>query len=205
MKFCKPCKEQKRREAMNRHASKPETIKRQAERHAKKMQDPEYREMIRLRSVENRKKTQPTYNCVVCKEDFKNPFGRNAWKTCSKECAKLNEINQYQKRESKITMRLGRGIRRSFKGIFSQWTWDVLDFTKEDFIDRFESLFTDGMSWGNMGEWHIDHIRPKASFRQMDNIDSADFKKCWSLNNLQPLWASDNCSKGAKWDGVVNA
>jgi len=25
------------------------------------------------------------------------------------------------------------------------------------------------------------------------------------LNNLQPLWAADNMSKGAKWDGIINA
>ena len=77
----------------------------------------------------------------------------------------------------------------------------------EELLAHFESLFTDDMSWDNMGEWHIDHIRPKASFNQEQLADptSEDFKKCWALNNLQPLWAKDNHSKGAKWDGVVNA
>ena len=83
-------------------------------------------------------------------------------------------------------------------------TFSLLGYTKYELKEHLESQFTDGMSWDNMSAWHIDHIRPVASFNY-DSTDHPDFKKCWALNNLQPLWASDNCSKGAKWDGKVNA
>jgi hypothetical protein len=53
------------------------------------------------------------------------------------------------------------------------------------------------MTWKNYGKWHIDHIRPISSFK-ITGIDCEDFKKCWSLSNLQPLWAFDNLSKGTK-------
>ena len=52
-------------------------------------------------------------------------------------------------------------------------------------------------SGDNYGKWHIDHIKPISSFN-INGINSDDFKKCWSLNNLQPLWAKDNLQKGNK-------
>ena len=59
-----------------------------------------------------------------------------------------------------------------------------------------ESQFVDGMSWDNHGEWHIDHIRPCASF---DLSDPEQQKECFNYKNLQPLWAKDNLSKGDRF------
>ncbi|MEO4185242.1 hypothetical protein ABH305_05215 [Acinetobacter pittii] len=53
--------------------------------------------------------------------------------------------------------------------------------------------FTTGMSWDNYGEWHIDHVMPLASARSKEEL----IKLC-HYSNLQPLWAFDNLSKGAK-------
>lgn len=66
-----------------------------------------------------------------------------------------------------------------------------------------EAKFLPGMNWGNYGEWHIDHIRPVASFDF--NVDFENtVRACWALSNLQPLWAVDNMKKGKKWDGIAN-
>ena len=59
-----------------------------------------------------------------------------------------------------------------------------------------EDLFTENMTWDNYGEWHVDHIKPCASF---DFTDDEEVKKCFHYTNLQPLWAKDNLSKGAKY------
>jgi len=56
--------------------------------------------------------------------------------------------------------------------------------------------FTEGMSWDNYGKWHIDHIRPCASF---DLTDPEQQKQCFHYTNLQPLWAETNRSKNDKW------
>jgi hypothetical protein len=58
---------------------------------------------------------------------------------------------------------------------------------------HFESRFSDGMSWGNRGLWHIDHIVPLALAKSLDEV----IKLC-HYTNLQPLWAKDNLSKGCK-------
>ena len=60
-----------------------------------------------------------------------------------------------------------------------------------------ESQFEEGMSWDNNTSdgWHKDHIIPCASF---DLSDPEQQKKCFHWSNLQPLWAKDNLSKGAK-------
>lgn len=58
-----------------------------------------------------------------------------------------------------------------------------------------ESKFTEGMSWDNYGEWHIDHIIPCYKF---DLSDPEQQKICFNYKNLQPLWAKDNLRKGNK-------
>lgn len=59
-------------------------------------------------------------------------------------------------------------------------------------IGYFENMFQVGMTWENYGRWHIDHIKPCASF---DLIKKDERRKCFHYTNLQPLWASDNCRK----------
>jgi hypothetical protein len=61
--------------------------------------------------------------------------------------------------------------------------------------NHLESKFEKGMSWENMGEWHIDHIKPCSSF---DLTDPEEQKRCFHYTNLQPLWAKDNLSKSDK-------
>lgn len=60
-----------------------------------------------------------------------------------------------------------------------------------------ESQFKPGMSWSNYGfcGWHIDHIKPLASF---DLTDRQQLLEACNYTNLQPLWAKDNFAKHSK-------
>ena len=56
-----------------------------------------------------------------------------------------------------------------------------------------------GMTWETHGKygWHIDHKIPISAFN-FESPKDLDFKKCWALINLQPMWAKENIRKGAK-------
>jgi len=75
-------------------------------------------------------------------------------------------------------------------------TMKLVGCSIQDFRLHLEKQFKLGMSWSNQGLWHIDHIQPCKSF---DLRKPAEQKKCFHYNNLQPLWAKENISKGARW------
>jgi desulfoferrodoxin (superoxide reductase-like protein) len=60
-----------------------------------------------------------------------------------------------------------------------------------------EKQFKLGMNWDNYGRsgWHIDHIKPCASF---DLTKKEEQLKCFHYTNLQPLWARENLIKSDK-------
>lgn len=76
-------------------------------------------------------------------------------------------------------------------------TVEALGYRTEEFRQHIEAQFRPGMSWANHGEWHVDHIRPLASF---DLTDAEQRRAANALPNLQPLWAQENMRKGARRD-----
>jgi hypothetical protein len=80
-------------------------------------------------------------------------------------------------------------------------SWQSLvGYTLERLRRHLERQFVRGMTWENRGhgpgKWHIDHILPVSSFK-FETPDDADFKACWALSNLRPLWSTDNIRKSA--------
>lgn len=114
---------------------------------------------------------------------------------------------EYQKRRNKIIRqtlyyKISHNIRvnmnKSLNGGKNRKQWQKLvGYSLGELMSHLEKQFLIGMSWNNYGEWHIDHIKPICSFNYK-TYDDLEFKQCWSLNNLQPLWAKDNWSKGGK-------
>jgi hypothetical protein len=69
-----------------------------------------------------------------------------------------------------------------------------LGYSIAELMKHIEKQFTKGMSWERFrsGEIHIDHITPQAAF---DLADDEEWRRCWCLSNLRPLWAKENLEK----------
>lgn len=121
----------------------------------------------------------------------------------SKEWRKENSEwfrEYYRNKRMDPLFRLVKSLRdrtyKALKGISkSRKTLAMLGCDVEFLREYIEPKFTDGMSWDNYGKWHIDHIKPCASF---DLLDPKQQEICFHYTNLQPLWATDNQKKGAK-------
>jgi len=76
--------------------------------------------------------------------------------------------------------------------------WEgLVGYKAKQLKKHLEKLFTEGMTWDNYGKWHVDHRIPIA-VHNFTKPEHEDFKRCWALTNLQPMWAHDNLVKGAK-------
>jgi 5-methylcytosine-specific restriction endonuclease McrA len=122
----------------------------------------------------------------------------------TEEFRKSNSEYQKKYRTKKIstdaTFRLERNmashIYHALMGNKYKKQWPkCVGYTLPQLQERLECGFAEGMSWSNYGEWHVDHIVPKSKFKYASYEDDA-FKQCWSLDNLQPLWAKENLAKG---------
>jgi len=73
----------------------------------------------------------------------------------------------------------------------------TLGYTIQELSQHLERQFTKRMTWDAFmrGEIHIDHIIPQSEFNLGDD---EEYRACWALPNLQPLWAKDNIAKSNK-------
>ncbi len=83
---------------------------------------------------------------------------------------------------------------------YKSFKWsNVVNYSTKDLKEHLEKQFIKEMSWDNYGTyWHIDHKIPQSWFK-FKSVDSKQFKKCWGLENLQPLNAKENLIKGNRW------
>ena len=129
-------------------------------------------------------------NKEVCLTSYRN------W--CIKNIDRSREIRRdWNKRNPEHVF-----IRSSLHRIDTNWKGgrakaeSTLGYTYEQLKQHIESQFVEGMSWENRSDWHIDHIKPISVFLKEGIKDPAIIN---ALSNLQPLWAKENLSKGAKW------
>ena len=108
------------------------------------------------------------------------------------------EIDPAYKLVKTLRSRLNNALhRRNIEKGFS--TMELLSCELPFLKGYLEAKFEEGMTWENHGSWHIDHIKPCCSF---DLTQEEEQKKCFHYTNLQPLWASDNLSKGGKFEDL---
>jgi hypothetical protein len=117
--------------------------------------------------------------------------------------AKLRRINDNKKYRENIERRLKTivsvHIRSALNEEYEPHVFQYLPYTPTQLKEHLEKQFDSRMSWDTHGQygWHIDHITPQSSL-PFSTYEEENFLKCWSLDNLQPLWWDENLAKGSK-------
>lgn len=135
-----------------------------------------------------------------------NPTYQKDYSENNRESQSKRDKNKYQTdAHYRLKMMIHSSIYLSLKGNKHGRHWeDLVGYTLSDLIKHLESKFTPGMCWELYGsEIETDHIIPISSFN-ITSYDCDDFKKCWSLNNLQPLWETTRVIDGIKYIGNRN-
>ena len=139
--------------------------------------------------------------CKNCENEISRIWHQNNKHKIDKD--KRNEyIKQYNKKrrlkdpmfklQGNIRSLIGISIRRKTNYKKTK-TENYLCCSFKEFRIHLERQFTKGMSWENIGEWHLDHIYPVSLAK-----DEEEIIKLNHYTNFQPLWAIDNKSKGNK-------
>ena len=97
---------------------------------------------------------------------------------------------------------MGRAVWASLKDKKAGREWEYfVDYDLDQLIKHLEKKFGRKMNWNNYGKyWAVDHIKPKSLFVYNSEND-IEFKKCWDLENLQPLEKIQNIKKGNRYIG----
>lgn len=128
------------------------------------------------------------------------------WQKENKERIRQREKGRHAKRYANINYRLSKLFGNRIRAMLqdnNEWR-SSLGYSAQELKEHLEKQFAPGMSWDNYGRgaecWHIDHIKPVSWFN-FSNVEDAEFKACWALENLAPKWEFDNLSKGARFVG----
>lgn len=133
-----------------------------------------------------------------------------------KEYAKKHKLEKNKRKRDRLSSDIYYKIRcncsymiwKALKGKKNKLSiLKYLPYTIEELKQHLESKFDNKMNWDNYGNyWHIDHIYPQSKLLYTSMVDE-NFKKCWALDNLQPLEAIENIKKYNKinYKGVFNA
>lgn len=109
-----------------------------------------------------------------------------------KELDKRKRRNPRYRLHANISRRVRESISHGKNG--RQWE-EILGYSLKDLMHYLQKRFKHGMTWENYGKvWHIDHKIPLKAFN-FNSVGNPDFKRCWALSNLQPLFSKENIAK----------
>lgn len=134
----------------------------------------------------------------------------DAWRKANPDKVRAAALRARAKAKADPTKRMRNSLKAQLNAILKgrasrTATVATFGYTMEQLVAHLEERFTNGMTWSGYGPkgWHVDHIRPVASFalvREDGAIDGDQVRACYALENLRPLPAADNLRKGARLD-----
>lgn len=133
-------------------------------------------------------------NCIKCLEnrDLSEYLVKNG--RYKHTCRLCRNQRSYYNRNKSPHIKAWRSILRGFLSRINKKkadrTHNLLKYSADELREHMNKLFTDGMSWNNYGEWHIDHIVHLTFFKEDAPIDVVN-----ELSNLRPLQAKLNISR----------
>lgn len=109
----------------------------------------------------------------------------------------LPRIKRKRREDAQLRLKeaLNRKLRHLYHGSKSRAAEELVGCDSKFLREHLRLRFAPGMTHENRAAWHIDHIKPCASF---DLTDEWEQKKCFHYSNLAPRWAFDNISKKDK-------
>jgi hypothetical protein len=113
-----------------------------------------------------------------------------------REKYKKQSLNNNRRIRDSLNHRISEAL-KSNKNRKSNKTIEYIGCDINFFKSWIEYQFTENMSFDNYGQWHLDHVKPCASF---DLNDNNQILECFNWKNYQPLWKKDNLIKSNKID-----
>jgi hypothetical protein len=167
-----------------------------------------WRERNKEKNTKNRRdwviKNKEKYQNMCRQWNKDHPNNVQEWRKNNPDNVKAISKRSNEKRRAVLQNRLSDAIAGRIyscikRGAKQGRHWECLvSFTLSQLKTHLEKRFDDKMSWDNYGAyWHIDHKIPVAAFN-FNVPEDLDFKRCWALNNLQPLESKENQRKSAK-------
>lgn len=138
--------------------------------------------------------------CRKCRNIRRKTYEQEYRKQNKTQILLANKLYKQNCRLNDPTFRLmnncSRMINFALKGAkYHNSIWKFLPYSIDELKTHLQSKFDSHMNWDNYGSyWHVDHIIPQ-SFLPYTSMEDENFKKCWSLDNLQPLEAIANIKK----------
>lgn len=197
---CKKCEAEYSREGYKNNPIKGKEIQKRWRENNREEERGRGRERYKNNSEKEKKRSNEYRKNNL--EKYKE-FSKN-WRKDNRELSNFYSKIAFRKRMLNPTIKLSKSISNrinySLKNGKGGYHWEELvNYTLQDLMDHLEKLFKPNMRWSNHGKagWEIDHIIP-ISLWQFESCQDREFKQCWALCNLQPLWTKDNLLKGDK-------
>lgn len=112
---------------------------------------------------------------------------------------KARNIRHHERMSSDPLYRLDFVMRASLRRlVIKGGSSGKLGYNASKLLQRIEFQFKEGMSWGNYGEWEIDHKIPMSTMLARGEVRPHVIN---ALSNLQPMWKFENRSKGNRYVG----